>query len=159
MIVEYVVYGFIIHCGNGEGGHYTGYFRRSESKNIKKTDDEENPWYFFDDEKVEQRNWNAILENLLYTPMTNIKLVFLSKTNKSTEMECEKCEGIEMIKPIGGLEDDLTLKLYNMYFPPLLKEFYEYKNDSGKSELIKKELVVSIPPPIKCKCGKNYYPF
>lgn len=159
-VVEYAVYGFIIHTGTEEAGHYTCFFRRSDSENINEEDDKYNSWYLFDDDKVEQKKWSEIVEYMLTTQLLTVKMVFLSRIDdKSEDDECDKCDGIEMIRPIGDLEDDLTLRQYNMYFPPLFKEFDDYKKDTPKKELREKEFKAEEIKPIKCECGKLYYPF
>lgn len=43
-IIKYNLFGLILHEGNLQGGHYTCYYRNSNSKNIESEDDKENPW-------------------------------------------------------------------------------------------------------------------
>lgn len=154
----YDLYGVIIHCGNLEGGHYTCYFRRSNSKNIMQHDDVDNPWYYFNDDKTEKSSWNNMIRELLFTPSTTIKMVFLSKHN-----EYHECDHFGL-DHVASINKSLRLEEYEKYYPEDLVGYSEYYDEHPAANQF------PIIPPInpsnplfggtECrKCGKYYYPF
>lgn len=155
---RYNLYGVILHFGNYEGGHYTCYFRRSNSRNMEEYDNINNSWYYFNDDKSEKCSWNSIIKELLFTPSTTIKMVFLSKDGDYNE--CDH-NGLDYIQPIGK---SLRLEEYEMYYPEDLVGYEKYlkKHPLANANMMMSVINYQVPlhNPIQCpKCFKYYYPF
>lgn len=125
---------------------------------MEEYDDINNSWYYFNDDKTEKCSWSSIIRELLFTPLTTIKMVFLSKDGDYNE--CDH-NGLDYISPIGR---SLRLEEYEMYYPEDLVGYCKYCSKHPYPNINMTMPVTNYPvtlhSPIQCpKCFAYFYPF